>query len=178
MRKPGCPFFKTTMTEHESELLWRVYERVVAAFEAEKRGMESSVTPNAWLVAAISHVERQIDVLIDLRWGDDEIADRTIVDAKNYAAKIDVKDVESFESMMKDGRAVRGILVCPNGYSPAAERRAQDAITIKLLTRSEVDEFDWAQYDVCLGECGGCPTLRFLRVGFDDRVLLGVLPNS
>ncbi len=140
------------MNEHEPELRWRVYERVVAALEAEGCGIEYSVTPNARLVGAISRVERQVDVLIDLRWSED-LTGRTIVDAKNYASKIDVRDVELFEGMMRDCGAVRGVLVCPNGYTPAAERRAQDAITIKLLTSSEVDGFSWAQYDGCLGEC-------------------------
>jgi hypothetical protein len=138
---------------HVSDLPWRVYERVAAAFEVEAGSLDYSVTPNARIVGAITRVERQVDVLIDLRWGDDEISGRTIVDAKNYAVKLDVKDVESFEGTMKDCRASRGVLVCPNGYSPAALRRAQDAITIKLLTLDEVDEFDWAHYERCQGDC-------------------------
>jgi Restriction endonuclease len=172
----GLLLLKSSRSEIMCEpLSWRVYERVVAATEAEGRGIDFSVTPNARLMGAISGVERQVDILIDLRWNDEEIAGRTIVDAKNYAVKIDVKDVESFEGMMKDCRAARGILVCPNGYTPAAARRAQDAITIKLLDATQVDEFDWGQYDPCLGACGkSVDEKRRGMVLWDGQHLLGI----
>lgn len=131
----------------------RVYERIVAAVQAEQSGIDLSVTPNAKVIGCISGVQRQIDVLIDARWGDDDVETRTIVDAKCYRAKLDVKDVESFEGMMRDCRAQRGILVCPNGSSEAAKRRAQDAITITLLSPDDLDDFPWAQFDPCMGEC-------------------------
>jgi hypothetical protein len=53
-------------------LAWRVYERAIAAMEAESVGLDYSVTPNARLVGVISGSSRQIDVLIDMRWGDDD----------------------------------------------------------------------------------------------------------
>lgn len=101
---------------------WRIYERLVAAFEAENVGVEMTITPNARVRGDISQQERQIDVLIEARWGDD--IRRIIVDAKLHRAKLDIKDVESFEGMMKDCRAKRGILVCPNGWTDGARRRA------------------------------------------------------
>ena len=139
---------------------WRLYERIVAALEAENAGIEMSVTPNAKITGGISLQERQIDVLIDARWGDD-ISKRIIVDAKLYRTKLDIKDVESFEGMMKDCGAERGILVCPNGWTEAAQRRAQDAITIKLLTLEESEKTTvWAHFDDCLGECLRLPNKR------------------
>ena len=80
---------------------WRLYERLAAAMVAENSGIELSVTPNAQIVGGISKESRQIDVLIDARWGDD-LTRRVIVDAKLYRSKLDIKDVESFEGMMKD----------------------------------------------------------------------------
>jgi hypothetical protein len=132
---------------------WRIYERIVAAVQVEESGIDLSLTPNAEIIGCITGVRRQIDVLIDARWGDDGAETRTIVDAKHYRSKLDVKDVESFEGMMKDCRARRGILVCPNGASEAARRRARDAITITLLSTDDVDEFPWAQFDPCVGQC-------------------------
>lgn len=132
---------------------WRLYERFVAALRAENEGIDVSVTPNAPIVGCITGIERQVDVLIDARWGDD-ISRRIIVDAKHYRAKIDIKEVESFEGMMKDCRAERGIIVCPNGCTDGAKRRIQDAITITTITLAELREStSWASFDECYGEC-------------------------
>lgn len=139
---------------------WRIYERLVAAFEAENSGLELSVTPNARLIGRISQASRQIDVLVDARWGDD-LTRRVIIDAKLHRAKLDIKDVESFEGMMKDCGAERGILVCPNGWTSGAQKRAQDAITIKLLSLEELQEqTSWASFDLCEGECRNIPQKR------------------
>ena len=54
---------------------------------------------------------------------------------------------------MRDCRAHRGVIVCANGYTNGALRRAQDAITIKLLHVDDVDEFVWASFDPCMGQC-------------------------
>lgn len=141
------------MSKLKHEDNWRLYERLVAALEAENSGIELSVTPNARIKGCISHKSRQIDVLIDARWGDD-LSRRIIVDVKFHGRKLDIKDVESFEGMMKDCEAAHGILVCPKGWSRGAKRRAQDAITIKLLTLEEIEEkTSWASFDECVGEC-------------------------
>lgn len=54
---------------------------------------------------------------------------------------------------MRDCRARHGILVCPNGYTAAALRRAQDAITIRLVPLEDLEHFDPRQRDPCLGSC-------------------------
>lgn len=131
---------------------WRLYERFVASLESEKATNEITVIPNAKLIGCISHVERQVDVLIDARLQEDTTR-RIIVDAKLWRRKINVKDVESFEGMMRDCRANKGILVCPNGYSPAALRRSQDYITIRLVTLAELESIDPSRWDHCVGQC-------------------------
>ena len=136
----------------DQELSWRIYERIVAAAEVEAGRIDLSVTPNARLVGQISGKRRQVDVLIDARWGDD-LSDRIIVDAKLRSRPIDIKDVESLEGMMRDCRAHRGVIVCANGYTDGALKRAQEAITIKLLSVDEVDEFAWAGFEPCMGKC-------------------------
>jgi len=71
-----------------------------------------------------------------------------------YNKKLDIKDVEEFEGMMKDCKAEHGILVCPMGYSGGAFKRAQDTITIRLLTFEELNEQSvWANYSKCIGKC-------------------------
>jgi len=136
----------------EDTLHWRVYERIVAAAEAEAGGIEYSVTPNARITGEISGKRRQVDVLIDARWGDD-LSGRIIVDAKLRSRRIDIRDIESLEAMMKDCRAGRGVIVCANGYTDGALKRAQESITIKLLTAEEADDFNWAAFDPCIGQC-------------------------
>jgi restriction endonuclease len=131
---------------------WRVYERFVAQLQSSKASDEITVVPNARLLGAISGVERQIDVLIDARLQED-VSRRVIVDAKFRHRKLDVKDVEAFEGMMRDCRAHRGILVCANGYTPAAKRRAQDTIAITLVRPDELDSFDPTAWEPCLGRC-------------------------
>jgi hypothetical protein len=131
---------------------WRIYERIVAAIEAENADFEMSITPNARIIGCLSGRKRQVDVLIDARW-EDKISRRIIVDAKRHKRKIDIKDVEAFEAMMKDCRAERGILVCPNGFTEGAKRRTQDAITINILSLDELDDLNLTSWDECLGQC-------------------------
>lgn len=133
---------------------WKTYERIVAGLEAQNSGLDYSVTPNAKLKGSLSNTWRQVDVLIDARWGDD-LSGRIIVDAKRKRRKLDVTHVEAFEGMMRDCLAHRGVIVCPNGYTKAALERAQEAITIKLLSFEEAHNFDWSAFDPCLGDCSG-----------------------
>jgi hypothetical protein len=131
---------------------WKLYERLIALLESENSSGEVTVVPNAKLKGVISGIDRQIDVLIDSRVEED-VSRRIIVDAKLYSRKINIKDVEEFEGMMRDCRAQRGVLVCPHGYSDAALRRAQRAITIKLVTIEELESVALDQWDTCLGSC-------------------------
>ena len=62
--------------------------------------MGTSVTPNASLIGGISGTALQIDVLVEARFEDD-CSRRIIFDAKRRSRKVDVKDVESFEGMMR-----------------------------------------------------------------------------
>jgi len=127
---------------------WRIYERVAACFEIDAAGMDVSVTPNASLSGSISGVKRQIDILIDARW-EEGVVRRIIYDAKKRKRKIDVKEVEAFEGMMRDVRASRGVIVCSSGWTQAAENRAAQRIDIVLLTTEDAEEIDHAATDPC-----------------------------
>lgn len=134
---------------------WRLYERIASAMVAanEGAGIEISAQMNAQIVGALSRAKRQVDLLLEARWGD-QLFRRIIVDAKHRRRPLDVKDVDSFEGMMRDCRAEHGILVCSAGWSAAAHRRAQDAITIRLLTAEEAWQGDrCASFEICVGPC-------------------------
>jgi hypothetical protein len=128
--------------------LWKIYERVVASLEVDAASMEASVTPNASLLGRLSGVKRQIDVLIDARW-DEGLERRIIFDAKRRSRKIDVKDVEAFEGLMRDVGAARGVLVGTKGHTKTAFRRAQELIDIRLLNEEEALELDYSAVDPC-----------------------------
>ncbi|MDX1300914.1 restriction endonuclease [Photobacterium sp.] len=131
---------------------WKKYERFVAYLCSEEfLSDDVTVIPNAKLTGSISKCERQVDVLIDSRFEDGKER-RIIVDAKRYKRAINVKDVESFEGMMRDCSASKGILVCPNGYSESAKRRAQGLISIRLVTLEELEKLDLSLWSDCLSE--------------------------
>lgn len=106
------------------------------------------VTPNAHLLGRISRRSRQIDVLIDLRHDSDN-SRRIIVDAKMRNRKVGVLDVEAFRGLMEDVAATHGYLVCPKGYTKAAERRAQSVVSIRLLPLDRLDDFDPSRWPGC-----------------------------
>jgi restriction endonuclease len=101
---------------------------------ADQLQTEYCVTPNARVTGQITRRRRQIDVLIELRHDSDN-SRRIIVDAKKHRRRITVNDVEAFEGLMKDVGATHGFLVCPHGHTQTAERRAQSAISIRLVRR-------------------------------------------
>lgn len=139
---------------------WRLYERFIALLQSEKASDTLTVVPNARLTGAISGIRRQVDVLIDARTEDD-VARRVIVDAKRRTRTVNVKDVETFEGMMRDCRSQRGILVCPTGFTQAAKRRAQQAIGLSLVTLEDLEDCDLTAWHPCLGGCAGrVPRLR------------------
>ncbi|MFA0449315.1 restriction endonuclease [Vibrio breoganii] len=92
---------------------WKKYERLVAELCSEDYQSPSvTVMPNAKIKGCLSQTTRQVDVLIDSRFGDDR-SRRIIVDVKKYNHPLIVKDVESFHGMMIDCSTKVGILVCP-----------------------------------------------------------------
>jgi hypothetical protein len=132
---------------------WKNYERLVAQLVARQLFTEYCVTPNARVSGTISGLNRQIDALIDLRHDTDN-SRRIIIDAKARSRRIDVTHVEAFRGLMEDVGATHGYLVCPRGHTPAAERRAQDAVSIRLLPLDRLEDFDPSAWPDCI--VNGC----------------------
>ena len=56
--------------------------------------------------------------------------------------------------MLLDCNAQRGILVAPGGWSAAARSRAEDRVSISLLTMQQLEaRSSWASFEPCLGDC-------------------------
>ncbi|HCT7101458.1 restriction endonuclease [Pseudomonas aeruginosa] len=140
---------------------WEKYERLVAKLVSEQISTEYCVTPNAKITGKISSRKRQIDVLIDSRH-DTNNKNRIIIDTKIRTRRIDVTHVEAFLGLMTDVGATHGYLVCPNGYTKAAERRAQDSVSIRLLPLDRLENFDPSTWPHCLA-----PSCRNGRIFWD-----------
>ena len=128
---------------------WREFERIVALLLSDEYDSSVfTVIPNARITGFISKRKRQIDVLVDFRY-DTDLERRIIFDAKYKSRPIDIKEVEAFEGLMKDVQAKKGYLVCTNGHTKAAFRRAQDHIGIRLLEPEEIDDFNISSWYEC-----------------------------
>lgn len=130
---------------------WRQYERLVARLTNDDYDGNYTVIPNARIKGFISERKRQIDVLVDYRF-DTKLNRRIIFDAKFRKRPVDIKEVETFEGLMKDVNAQRGFIVCSNGHTKAALRRAQKQIGIKLLAEEEIDDFNINSWEYCRNE--------------------------
>lgn len=106
---------------------------------------------------AFSETARQCDAAV-FRPG--ESKPYLIGEAHRYGKPLDVKDVETFLGMMLDLEAKMGVLVCPNGYSDAAKKRARSSdLQCHVVTIEEAHElnllaeartiypWDWAFHD-------------------------------
>lgn len=127
---------------------WRVYERLVALLTAENYDNNHTVIPNAKVYGFISKRKRQLDVLVDYRFNTN-LNTRIIFDAKFRKRPIDIKEIESFEGLMKDVDAKRGIIVCSNGYTKSALRRAQQHIGINLINADDIENFSLNIFENC-----------------------------
>lgn len=155
---------------------WKLYERLVARMLVEQLETDLCVTPNAYIVGRITGVRRQIDVLIETRHDTDN-SRRIIVDAKKRSRKIDVKDVESFRGLMEDVGATHGYLVSPAGYTKTAEKRAQAAVSIRIVPLDRLEDFDPSTWPRCQRE--GCKHGRVFWDGYPElTVVLRPLDNS
>lgn len=129
---------------------WQIYERIVAAIEADKALLDVSVTRNVKLMGRYSNTLRQIDVLLDARWDESHVR-RIIVDAKRRNRPLNVKEVEAFLGMVDDCGADYGILYSPKGYSEAAQNRAREKLQLITLDDEQVsqDRFIFEKCEYC-----------------------------
>jgi Restriction endonuclease len=130
---------------------WKAYERLIAFLTLEEYDHNFTIIPNAKIKGFISERKRQIDLLIDCRF-DSNLERRIIFDAKLRKKPIDIKQIEEFEGMMKDVKAQRGFIVCSNGWTKSAIKRAQNHIGIKLLLEEEIESLDFNSWDNCKNE--------------------------
>lgn len=134
------------------------------------------VTPNARITGIISGRRRQVDAVIDVRHDTDN-SRRIVIDAKKRNRKVDITHVESLRGLMEDTGATHGFLVCPFGHTKAAERRAQDLVSIFLVPLDRLENFDPSLWPRCLG--AKCKKGRVFWDGYPEIFLtLRSMPST
>lgn len=122
-------------------MTWQEYEKEV--FEnLSVIYTDAKLEFNSKQLGKYSNGLRQCDTII--RQVINGVEHVTLVDAKYYSDKIDVKDVETFISMANDINADFGILVSPKGYSELAYNRAENdpsPILLDILTLKDLKQF-------------------------------------
>lgn len=122
-------------------MTWQEYEKLV--FEHIVLSYPNAECEfNSKILGKYSNGLRQCDVIVREKFNG--IEQITLVDAKYYSKKIDVKSVEMFISMSNDINADYGILITPLGYSELAYNRAENdpsRILLDILTLDDLKRF-------------------------------------
>jgi hypothetical protein len=85
--------------------------------------------------------ERQIDVLLTVKWSPDTL-ERWVIECKNYHRRIEVGDVDAFVGKLDDVGVPQdhGIFVAVEGYTrDAKQRAAQNGIELQTLSGLDKD---------------------------------------
>jgi len=120
---------------------WKKYEREILRYFQETFP-ETTISFDKSIVGKYSKVNRQIDILIEGEVAGYEI--KIVVDCKNFSKNIDVKQVESFCSMVEDIEAHQGVLITQKGFSKAAINRAyygNHKVELDIINFENLKEF-------------------------------------
>lgn len=118
---------------------WKLLEHLVAEIQRQL-APDASVKHNVCLHGIDSETQRQIDVLVEQPVGQYRM--RIVIDCKDYSKPVDVKSVEEFFGLVRDVRAQKGALVCPNGFTAAAKKLAKKR-QIEIYSPVDTDPHKW-----------------------------------
>ena len=120
---------------------WRKYEKEILEYFQETYP-DTEILFDQKIQGKYSKVNRQIDILIEGEIAGYQI--RIAVDCKCFSKNIDVKQVESFCSMVEDIEAHQGILITKKGFSKAAINRAHygnQKVELDIINFDELKKF-------------------------------------
>jgi hypothetical protein len=132
---------KTQSTEISSPK-WKRFESLVARIQQEL-SPDATVTLDDKIMGRRSQTLRQIDISVRRTIGQFEIL--IVIDCKDYAKPVDVKDVEDFLGLAEDVGANKGALVSSASFTKAAITRAKDA-GIDVYRLVDAEDHDWRSY--------------------------------
>jgi hypothetical protein len=118
---------------------WQEYEDAVSEVYASAEGM-GTVRRNIKLPDKVTGQMRQVDCLLEGEVKGHKV--QILIDAKYRRARVDVKDVEETHELCKAVGAHKAIIVCSNGWTAPAEKKA-DFIGMDLRLLSPEDAADF-----------------------------------
>jgi len=125
-----------------SEPKWRRFEKLVAKVQKEL-APNALVTHNDQIMGHDSGTLRQIDISVRQKIGQYDIL--IVIDCKDYRVPVDVPDVGSFITLVKDVHANKGAMVAANGFTDAAKRLGEKA-ALDLYRLVDAEAHDWQTY--------------------------------
>lgn len=120
---------------------WKGFERLAEKIFAELHAA-AEVKWNDFILGAETETERQIDVSIRWRSGDDEYL--TIVQARDKKRPADINTVGEFLSVMRDVGASGGALVCRGGFTKSAHTYAKNR-GVALYNLHDASSVAWSR---------------------------------
>lgn len=120
---------------------WREFEQLAEKIFAELQP-HATVKWNDHIYGHLTETERQIDVSIRWRSGDDEYL--AIVQAKDYTKNpANINVVDEFLSVIRDVKANAGFLICRSGFTKTAHTYARNS-GISLLNLHDAQSVNWS----------------------------------
>lgn len=127
------------MTAKNEKRDWKGYEKIIHKIYSELEPV-ATVTLNDHILGNETGTLRQIDVSIKSNIAGHEIL--VIVQAKDHKKRADIKIVGEFDSVIRDVRASKGILICNSGFTRTAKEYAQK-LKIDLCTAHDASNVNW-----------------------------------
>lgn len=118
---------------------WQSYEELIFQIYRELDPV-ADVKINDQILGLETQTTRQIDVSIRSNIAGHEIL--MIVQAKNHKKPADIKIVGEFDSVIRDVRASKGILICSAGFTRTAKEYAK-RLKIDLYTAHDASKVNW-----------------------------------
>lgn len=143
----------------DSEPAWKRYEKAIARIEELAADDNCRVIRNH-KVKGRSGTERQVDVWVESRLGDNHVV-AVAIECRCYDhGPVAIKDMDAFVSAVEDMGAHKGVMISHSGFTEGAENRAANAnIELRTMSLEEAEGFAWDEYlpDLCqsLGGCYG-----------------------
>lgn len=127
------------MAKDKKRISGKLYEELIHRIYKELEP-HATIKLNDKILGVSSKIEREIDISVRKKIADHEIL--IIIQAKDHKKRADIKVIGEFDSVIRDVRASKGILICNSGFTKTAKEYAENR-AIDLCTAHDASEKDW-----------------------------------
>jgi hypothetical protein len=122
-----------------------MYEKAIAHIEESYDNCK--VNQNHKVAGRRSGTERQVDVWLEAKVGDNHVV-TVAIECRRYSERpVSIKDIDAFVGFLEDVGANKGVMISHSGYTEGARKRAAGAgIELCMLSVEEAEEFDWEEF--------------------------------